>query len=176
VLNIVAHVTSPFRADLSGQALGLTSHWHWVADAVVQSFDLRAWGVNSPIGSITGHLAGSGDESGFDAHGPLNPTGLRAGVFEVQFSGNYAAHVLTAKRMEVRHLASGVRASAAGRIGIVDHGPRLDLKGEWSDFRWPLVAREAAVRSAAGSFAISGLMPYQVQVRGRGRAPAPGRA
>jgi translocation and assembly module TamB len=169
-LNIVAHVTSPFRADLTGQALALTSHWHWAADAVVQSFDLHAWNVNTPLGSITGHLAGEGDESGFSAHGPVNPTGLHAGVFEVQLSGNYANHVLTAQRMEARHVASGARVGASGTIGIVDHGPRLDLKGEWSDFRWPLAGRQVAVRSAAGSFAISGLMPYQVRLSGRGRA------
>src|SRR5215469_10738957 len=55
-LNIVAHVTSPFRADLTGQALALTSQWHWAADAVVQSFDLKAWNVNAPLlGSMTGH-------------------------------------------------------------------------------------------------------------------------
>jgi translocation and assembly module TamB len=169
-LNIVAHVTSPFRADLTGQALTLTSHWHWAADAVVQSFDLHAWNVNTPLGSISGHLAGGGDESGFSAQGPVNPTGLHAGVFEVQWSGNYANHVLSAQRMEARHVASGARVGASGTIGIVDHGPRLDLKGEWSDFRWPLAGRQVAVRSPAGSFAISGLMPYQVRLSGRGRA------
>ena len=169
-LNVVGHVTSPFRADFTGQALTLTSHWHWAADAVVQSFDLRAWDVHSPLGSITGHLAGTGDERGFTAHGPVNPTGLHAGVFEVQFDGNYAAHVLNARSMEARHVASGARATAAGTIAIVEHGPRLDLKGEWSDFRWPLTGRDPAVRSPAGAFTLSGLLPYQVQLRGRGRA------
>jgi len=169
-LNVVGHVTSPFRADFSGQALTLTSHWHWAADAVVQSFDLRAWDVNSPLGSITGHLAGTGDERGFTAHGPVNPTGLRAGVFEMQFDGNYAAHALTARSMEARHVASGARATAAGTIAIVEHGPRLDLKGEWSDFRWPLAGHDPVVRSPAGAFTLSGLLPYQVQLRGRGRA------
>src|SRR5215469_4475161 len=169
-LNIVAHVTSPFRADLTGQALTLTSHWHWAADAVVQSFDLHAWNVNTPLGSIAGHLSGSGDESGFSAKGPVTPTGLHAGEFEVQWNGKYANHVLSAQRMEARHLASGARVAASGTIGIVDHGPRLDLKGEWSDFRWPLAGRQVAVRSPAASFAISGLMPYEVRLSGRGRA------
>ncbi|HXI67082.1 MAG TPA: translocation/assembly module TamB domain-containing protein, partial [Steroidobacteraceae bacterium] len=123
-----------------------------------------------PLGSITGHLAGTGDERGFTAHGPVNPTGLRAGVFEVQFDGNYAAHALNARSMEARHVASGARATAAGTIAIVEHGPRLDLKGEWSDFRWPLTGRDPAVRSPAGAFTLSGLLPYQVQLRGRGRA------
>jgi translocation and assembly module TamB len=72
--------------------------------------------------------------------------------------------------MEARHVASGARATAAGTIAIVEHGPRLDLKGEWSDFRWPLAGREPAVRSPAGAFTLSGLLPYQVQLRGRGRA------
>src|SRR5215472_12311731 len=117
-LNIVAHVTSPFRADLTGQALALTSHWHWAADAVVQSFDMHAWNVNTPLGSITGHLAGVGADTGFSAHGPVNPTGLHAGEFEVELTGSYASHVLTAQHMEARHLASGARVSAAGTIGI----------------------------------------------------------
>jgi translocation and assembly module TamB len=169
-LNIVAHVVSPFRADVTGQALDLTKHPHWVGDAVVQNFDLVAWGVNTPLGRISGHLAGSGDESSFSAHGAVNPTGLHVGVFEAQFTGHYADHVLTAKRMEARHVASGTRASASGTIAIVDHGPRLDLRGEWSDFRWPLVGRNIAVSSASGSFTLAGVLPYQVRLSGRGRA------
>ena len=61
-LNIVAHTTSPFRADISGQALDLTDRWHWVGDALVQDFNLSAWGINGPLGSISGHLAGTGDD------------------------------------------------------------------------------------------------------------------
>ncbi|MBV8876868.1 MAG: hypothetical protein JO158_04105, partial [Gammaproteobacteria bacterium] len=169
-LNLVAHFTSPFRADVSGQALDLTGRWHWAADAAVQSFDLQAFHLGGTLGTMTGHLAGSGNDSGFQAHGPVNPAGLHAGVFEVQFAGNYAAHALTARSMQVRHAASGARASATGTIAMIENGPRLDLKGDWSDFRWPLTGRSPAVRSAAGSFAISGVMPYGVQISGRGRA------
>lgn len=169
-LNLVAHVVSPFSADVSGQALTLTSHWQLVGDVVVQDFNLAAFGLSSPLGSITGHLAGSYDETGFSVHGPLNPTGLHAGVFDAQFTGNFANHVLTARHMQLRHLASGARASGAGTIAVVDHGPRLDLKGEWKDFRWPLIGRDTAVRSPAGSFALAGLLPYEVHVTGSGRA------
>jgi len=41
-LSVVAHTTSPFRADVTGQLLELTSRWHWVGDATVQDFDLAA--------------------------------------------------------------------------------------------------------------------------------------
>ncbi|MBV8307675.1 MAG: translocation/assembly module TamB domain-containing protein, partial [Gammaproteobacteria bacterium] len=60
--------------------------------------------------------------------------------------------------------------SASGTIAIVENGPRLDLKGEWTDFRWPLGGREPAVRSAAASFTVAGVTPYEVHVSGRGRA------
>jgi translocation and assembly module TamB len=169
-LQIVAHVTSPLRADVSGQALDLTGRWHWVGDALVQDLDLAAWGARGPLGHISGHVAGLGDEKGFSAHGPLTPAGLRAGVFETQFAGRYADHVLTATHMEARHLISGAHAAGSGTIAIVDKGPRLDLAGTWEEFRWPLVGREVAVRSAAGSFTLSGILPYKVHFSGTSRA------
>ena len=169
-LSIVAQVFAPFRADVSGQLQDLTSSWHWVGDATVQDFDLKAWGIGGPLGSITGHVAMAGNGEGFGGHGPLNPTGLKAGDFEVQFQGSWAEHTLTAKHMEARHLSSGARVVGAGTIEVVEHGPRLDLRGRWEDFRWPLVGREVAARSAAGTFAMQGILPYKVRIAGRMRA------
>jgi len=169
-LSVVAHTTSPFRADVTGQLLELTSRWHWVGDATVQDFDLAAWGASGPLGHMSGHVAGAGDEHGFTAHGPVTPAGLHAGAFDTEFAGSYADHVLTATRMDVRHVGSGAHASGAGTIAIVDHGPRLELSGTWTDFRWPLTGRDPAVRSAAGSFTLSGILPYRVHVAGSARA------
>ncbi len=169
ILHVVAHADSPFRADFSGQAIDLTNQWHWVGDAVVRDFNLRAWGVRGPLGSITGHLAGSGDGAGFSAHGAVNPTGLRAGLFEAQFSGSYAERVLTARHWELRHLASGAVARGAGTIGV--DGPRLDLSGEVSNFRWPLVGRDPAVSGATGSFTLAGVLPYRVRLSGSAQVP-----
>jgi translocation and assembly module TamB len=171
VLHIVAHSVSPFSADISGQMLDMTNHWHWLGDAVVRQFDLSPWGISAPLlGNITGHLAVSGDAAGFEGHGPVNPAGLRAGEFVTQFAGHYADHVLTATRMEARHGASGAHAIAAGTFGIVDQGPRLDLHGSWNDFRWPLAGRYVAVRSASGTFTLQGILPYKVHLSARGRA------
>ena len=168
ILHVVAHTDSPFRADVSGQALDLTNHWHWVGDAVVRDFNLRAWGLSGLLGSITGHLAGSGDATGFSAHGPVNPTGLRAGLFQAQVSGSYADRVLTARRVELRHSGSGALLRGAGTIGI--DGPRLDLSGSVSDLRWPLVGRDPALRSASGSFTLAGVLPYRMRASGSARA------
>jgi translocation and assembly module TamB len=169
-LNVVAHLVSPMRADVSGQALDLTGHPHALASVALQQLDLKVFGANTPFGNISGHLAGTLNEHGFEAHGPLNPSGLNAGVFDVAFAGSYAQHTLQAQRMEVHHLASGARASAAGSIAIIAHGAQLELKGEWSDFRWPLMGRDTALRSPAGSFTLSGAMPYRIHVAGRASA------
>ncbi|MBS0581325.1 MAG: translocation/assembly module TamB domain-containing protein [Proteobacteria bacterium] len=169
-LNLVAHAGSPFRADITGQLLDLTEHFHWAGDAALHDFDLEAWGIASPLGHISGHVAGTGDASTFSAHGPVDPAGLQAGVFEVLFEGGYAGHVLTAKRAVATHVASGAQATASGTLAIVDHGPRLDLSGTWEKFRWPLVGRDVPVRSAAGSFTLQGVLPYQVHLSGEARA------
>ena len=169
-LNIIAHTASPFRADLTGQLLDLTNQLHWAGDAVLHDFALDAWGISGPLGSITGHIAASGDLNTFTGHGPVNPAGLHAGVFEVLFDGGYADHVLTARRMEARHVESGSRASGSGTIAIVENGPRLDLSGRWEEFRWPLVGRDPPVRSAAGTFTLQGVLPYRVHVVGDVRA------
>jgi translocation and assembly module TamB len=166
-LNIVAHTVSPFRADINGQFLDLTRRWHWAADAVVQDFDLHAWGINSMLGSLTGHLAGTGDTDGFSAHGPVESSGLHAGAFDADFIGSYANHVLTARRIMLRHQTSGARAGAAGTITVVEHGPHLELSGDWDNFRWPLLGRDPAVRSSAGAFTISGIFPYRVHLTGK---------
>jgi len=169
-LQVMARIESPFRSDVNGQLLDLTNHFHWVANAIVYRFELSAWGVAGPLGSITGNLAGTGDANLFRAQGAVNPAGLRVGVFDVQFEGGWANHVLSAKRMQARHVDSGARASAAGTIAIVDGGPRLELKGSWNEFRWPLIGRDVVVRSGAGTFALEGLMPYRVRLTGDARA------
>jgi translocation and assembly module TamB len=166
-LNIVAHTVSPFRADINGQFLDLTRRWHWAADAIVQDFDLHAWGISSALGSITGHLAGIGDSQGFSAHGPVESSGLRVGLFDADFIGSYANHVLSARRINLRHQTSGARAGAAGTITVVEHGPRLELSGDWDNFRWPLAGHDPAVRSSAGAFTISGILPYRVHLTGK---------
>ncbi|HTT43101.1 MAG TPA: translocation/assembly module TamB domain-containing protein [Steroidobacteraceae bacterium] len=162
-LNLVAHTHSPFRVDLSGQLRDLTSHFNWVASAQVRQFELAAWNVGGPFGSISGHLSGSGDAATFSAQGTLDPAGLRTGAFAVQFTGGYANHVLSAQSMEARHLSSGARARASGTIAVVEHGPRLELQGSWEQFRWPLLARAPVVRSERGSFSLTGVLPYQVR-------------
>ena len=165
-LTISAHSLSPFRADFAGAALDLTSHWHIEGNARVESFDLRAWGISSPLGVMTAKLAVGWNGDGFTGRGTVDPAGLHAGPFEARFDGAFSGHTLTAKHMEARHAPSGAHAQGSGTFAIVPNGPRLDLTGSWEDFRWPLTARAPAVKSASGSFTLEGLLPYHVEARG----------
>jgi translocation and assembly module TamB len=162
-LPLTVGLTAPFRADFQGAARDLTGHWNWSGNAKVADFDLRAWGGGDALGLISGELALSGDATGFNARGSLTPAGLGVGVFDALFDGAYANSVLTAKRIELTHHSSGTFASGAGTIAVVDNGPRLDLKGRWREFRWPLVGAEVGIRSATGEYALSGTWPYDLR-------------
>jgi translocation and assembly module TamB len=174
-LGITARILAPFQSDVSGEMLDLTHHWHWQGDANVQAFDLRAWHLGGALGIISGKLALSGAGQEFAAHGTLDPAGLEAGGFAVQFDGGYSRQVLTAHRIDITNLASGAHTLASGTIGI--RGPRLALQGTWRNFRWPLVGRSVPFRSSEGSFELTGIRPYDFHTKGQaqiaGLAPFP---
>src|SRR6185437_7286059 len=176
-LPMSAWIHAPFRGEISGEMLDLTHHWHWQAEAAVRDFDLRAWHLTGALGAIAGKLALNGDAREFLARGTLDPAGLKAGSFNVQFDGGYSRQVLTATRIDIVHQASGAHTIASGSIGIVPGGPRLDLRGTWRNFRWPLVGRNVPFSSSEGSFELSGLRPYDFHNKGLARvaglAPVP---
>jgi translocation and assembly module TamB len=179
-LGIRAAILEPFQSDVTGEMLDLTHDWHWDGKAVVSHFDLGAWHLTGALGAISGKLTLSGAGKGFAARGTLEPAGLKAGPFDVQFDGEYSGQVLTARRIDILHPASGAHTIASGTIGIVPGGPQLDLRGSWRDFRWPLVGRNVPFRSRAGSFQISGLRPYDFEMKGQAQiaalAPVPAEA
>src|SRR6185437_10027950 len=118
-LGVSARILTPFQSDLSGEMLDLTHDWHWEGEAAVRNFDLRAWHLTGALGAIRGKLDLSGAGKTFAAHGTLDPAGLKAGPFDVQFDGGYSDKVLTARRIDILHPASGARTIASGTIGSV---------------------------------------------------------
>ncbi|MBK7251424.1 MAG: translocation/assembly module TamB domain-containing protein [Gammaproteobacteria bacterium] len=170
-LRLQGSLSAPFHADFAGSAEDLTDHFHWAGSAEVHDFSLAPWDTGSALGRITGHLALRGDLTGFEARGPLDSHGLGFGTFDVLFAGSYADEVVTARRIEIVHQVSHSKLSGAGTIGIVAHGPRLDLQGSWQDFRWPLKGGELAFRAPSGRFALRGLRPFDYQIEGQLAVP-----
>jgi translocation and assembly module TamB len=170
LLNVTAHTLAPFRSDFTGQALNLTGQWHWLGNAIVHDLDVTAWGGNKILGLISGQVAMKGNTNGFALHGPLDCAGLAAGIFDSEFEGAYANHLLWAKHIGITHRTSGAHVSGGGTIGIVKNGPRLDLRGTWHDLRWPLIGKLVPFHSASGEFTLAGTWPYSVHASGMAQA------
>jgi len=170
VLGLDAHTIAPFRSDFTGQALNLTGQWHWQGNAIVHDFDVTAWGGNRILGLLSGQLALKGNANGFAAHGPLDSSGLKVGLFDTEFEGAYSNHVLWAKHIGITHRTSGAHATGGGNIEVVRNGPRLDLRGAWTAFRWPLVGKVAPFHSSSGDFTLQGTWPYSIHATGMAQA------
>ena len=162
-LPIKARIQRPFHAEVTGDALTLTSGWHFVGHGVVHDFDLAPFGGGRALGIISGELDFTAASSGYTARGNLTAPGLKAGPMAVTFDGSYAQKHVDIRSATVAHAPSGARASVKGSVDIVSGGPRLDLTGQWTQFRWPLAASTPAFRSASGSFTMAGQKPWAVQ-------------
>ncbi len=173
-LALSAQTFAPFHSEVGGEMLDLTRHWHWQGEAAIRDFDLRAWHLTGALGVISGKLAVSGEGQNFTASGTLDPAGLKAGSFNVLYDGGFSRQTLIARRIDITNVASGTRALASGAIGVapIAGGPRLDLRGSWSNLQWPLAGRNVPFRSGDGTFEISGLRPYDFHTRGVGQVPA----
>jgi translocation and assembly module TamB len=170
-LPLTGRLQEPFRADVRGQLLSLSSNFHWTGKADVHNFDLQAFGGGSALGIITGPLEIGGEMNAFHARGPLMVPGLGAGPFDLVFEGNYADQVVNATHYAVTHQATGSHVEGQGTIEPADNGPKLLLHGDWRGLRWPLVARFTAetpqlFSSPAGQYRLEGLWPYAIEAKG----------
>jgi translocation and assembly module TamB len=170
-LPIVAKLQEPFRADMHGELLELSSAFHWTGKAAVHNFDLKAFGAGGALGIITGNLDVGGEMNAFHARGPLMVPGLGAGPFDIVFAGNYADRVVNATHYEVSHRATGGHVEGAGTIETAVNGPKLLLAGDWRGLRWPLAARFTPATpqifsSPAGKYRLEGLWPYAIAANG----------
>ena len=111
-----------------------------------------------------------GNANGFLIHGPLNSAGLNVGLFDSEFAGAYNNHVLWAKHIDITHRSSGAHATGGGTIEVVKNGPRLNLRGTWHNFQWPLVGKDIPFHSSTGEYTLEGTWPYAVRASGMAQA------
>ena len=170
-LPFTVQITEPMTSDIAGELLTLTKQWHWIGRARVSNFDLRAWGAGGALGRITGDLKLSGNRDGFRAEGPLDSAGLAAGKFDALFEGNWVRGALRTDRIRLVHQGSRSTLNAKGEIRVVENGPQLDLAGDWSQLRWPLVGAAPAIVASGGKFTLGGVWPYAITAGGQFESP-----
>jgi translocation and assembly module TamB len=166
LLRLNAQISEPFAAVFQGELHELTGRWHWQGRSQLQRLDLTAWKLGGGLGLISGPLALQGDRAGFRAQGPLTAPGLRAGALDTDFAGSYSEQVLNVAWLRLRHVPSGAYAQAQGSISIEPGGPRLDLHGDWSHFRWPLARAQSVVTSEHGSYTLAGQHEFDISAQG----------
>jgi len=164
-LLVTGGFTEPFAADFHGEA-GESGGWHLAGNSRVQRFDLAAWGLGNPLGVITGTLAVRLDSEGITARGALTAPGLKSGALDVDFGGTYGERTLHIAHLSLHHPAAGATLTAKGSVGIEPGGPRLDLSGDWRNFRWPLLRADAELHSSGGSYQLRGLRPFELTAEG----------
>jgi len=165
-LPIDASIQRPFHAQVKGDALTLTSGWHFAGHGVVRDFDLVPFGGGRALGIISGELDLTADSDGYTAKGDLTAPGLKAGPMAVTFDGSYANKHVDIRSATVAHAASGAHASVKGGVDIVPGGPKLSLAGQWTQFRWPLADSTPAFSSTRGNFSMKGVKPWVVEADG----------
>jgi translocation and assembly module TamB len=168
-----AELLEPFDAQVDEGELRLLPPWSVRGTAEVAKLDLREFGGGGFLGLIDGRLELQVDRAGYRAQGSLLPPGLGAGPVAVDFDGSYSRGVVTARRIGLNHrgvgTGPGTQVALAGTIAISDSGPRLDLRGDWQQFRWPLAVATPAVRSTRGRFTLAGSGPYAISAAGDAR-------
>jgi translocation and assembly module TamB len=170
-LPLTLKLFEPFRADMRGELLSLSSNFHWTGKAAVHNFDLQAFGGGDALGIVKGTLDVGGEMNEFYARGPLAVPGLGSGPFDILFEGDYADRVVHAAHYEVTHEATGSHLEGQGTIEPAENGPKLLLQGDWRGLRWPLVARFTAetpqlFSSPQGQYRLEGLWPYAITASG----------
>jgi translocation and assembly module TamB len=170
-LPLTGKLQTPFRADLSGELLEMSTDFHWRGRAEVHNFDLSAFGAGDALGIVAGTLDLGGEMNAFHARGPLQVPGLGAGLFDTGFEGNYSDGIVNTTHYEITHRATGSHVDGAGTIEVVENGPKLVLAGDWREVRWPLAARFTAetpqlFSSPRGSYRLEGVWPYALTANG----------
>ncbi len=164
-------ITAPLRADFTGNGLDLTDNWHFAGDATLHDLDITVWGGGNALGHMSGRLAWQYDRKGFGGQGAITAPGLDLAPLNVKLRGHYDDRGVTLEAADITHPGSNAHATTAGTVTVQAGGPRVALHGDWQRFRWPLAQRDAPVRSAAGRYTLSGVLPYAFTLEGE-LAPA----
>jgi translocation and assembly module TamB len=169
-LAATGRLTQPFVADLKGSFSDLTQDWHWDAETTMDEFSLKPWSPESKVKANQVALAASGNRDGFRIKGGLTPQLPSTGPLNVSLVGNFADRTLRADELHVAQKTGKTVLDASGSLRFGDGPMRLDLKGNWRDFGWPLDAAPVTT-SARGEFELSGQLPYRFVANGQLQLP-----
>ena len=169
-LGIDAAITKPARLAFSGTGLNLNHEARAVGTLRAIEFDGSPWVPPNRLPSLSGSLSVDARHDGIGVSGTLTSPQIGAEQLRVRGSGRYSDSVIDIASLRAWMPRSELVLTTAGTIRIGDDAPQLDLRGEWSKFRWPL-AGEPFVQSAVGRYTLAGGMPYAFEVKAQAQGP-----
>ena len=169
-LAATGQLTQPFVATVRGALSDLRTAWRWDADAGVFEFTLKPWSPESKVLVRHVALAASGNRDGFRVSGMMHPQMPATGPLDVSLTGNYEKRTLRADALRIAQRGGKTVIDGSGSVRFGDGPMRLDFKGAWRDFGWPLDAKPVAT-STRGEFTFAGQLPYRYTASGDLRLP-----
>ena len=169
-LGIDASLTEPARLAFSGTGLDLNHEARAVGTLRAIEFDGSPWIPPGRLPLVSGSLSVDARLDAIGVSGTLTSPMFGPEQVRVRGSGRYAQTVLDVVALQAWMPRSGLAVSTAGTVRFAEHAPVLDLKGNWTKFRWPLTG-DAFVESASGKYNLAGALPYAFELTAQAVGP-----
>ena len=170
-LGLTVTLAEPASLSFAGTALALTGSPRLVGTLRATEFDGSPWLPAGQWPQVNGSLALDVSAAAFGLDGTLTSAAFGDSPLRVQGSGRWQGPTLEIGALRAWLTRSSLAVRTAGTIRLQGPAPQLELAGEWTALRWPLVG-QASVESALGTFSLQGALPYAFEVQAHARAPA----
>jgi translocation and assembly module TamB len=161
---------APAQASFVGNTVDLTGEPRIVGTLRTTEFDGTPWFDAGVLPRTSGSVSVDVGADGFGLDGTLTADVFGDGPVRVQGNGRWRDQTLELASFRAWLPRSSLTLTSAGTARFAGDAPQLELRGEWTAMRWPLVG-EAAVESTLGTYTLQGALPYRFDVQAQVRAP-----
>jgi hypothetical protein len=158
--------------SFSGTLLDLTESPRAQGTFRVIDFDGSPWLPPGRVPKISGSITLAAGISSLGLDGTLTTPALEGQQVRLQGAGRWADSTIELGSLRAWLPRTGLEVTSSGKITLPPKNapegtlPRLDVTGDWSALRWPLVGADAPiVASPHGVYSVEGSLPYRIKTR-----------
>ena len=163
---------APAKLSFSGTLLDLTESPRAQGTFRVTGFDGSPWLPPGRVPKVSGSITLAAGISSLGLDGTLTTPALEGQPIRLQGAGRWADSTIEVGSLRAWLPRTGLEVTSSGKITLPPKDapegtlPRLDVSGDWSALRWPLVGPDAPiVASPHGVYSVEGSLPYRVKTR-----------
>lgn len=166
------YLDAPAKLSFTGTLLDLTEQPRAEGTVRVADFDGSPWMPAGRFPQVTGTISLAAGVASLGLDGTLTSPALPSQQLRLQGAGRWTDGTISLADVRLWLPRSGLSLTTSGTVTLpADDAPegtlpRLELEGEWSALRWPVVGEdEAVVQSPQGVYTVAGSLPYQFTTR-----------